>query len=568
LKPNAQGHFTFPRKQEHSRFETPKSELWNGQLTRFGSGQRTRDQGDEPMTNDVPSKQGRVRDVFVCFSKSKPGEARVALALKDELRQVGLFAHEYEDWVGDTAVFSGAESAADRKPIHQTLANTAVAVLIAPHDGNPTPGVETELRTLREGATPTILLRWSPKGSHPLLAPSELGGLNIVWTLEGHCSEDGDVTYDQSMWLARQLAIVAWVACLVGRFQNHHPNTIARLLNNLEEEPGEPLRNLRLSEVQVAASGPRPAFSVDQILQSATHKELEDFVSEWRSGTDLMTVELLNDAKFSLVRVVERLLNTCEASSSEVESRFGSTRSSPCLVQRAVMLIRLSREPEAIVTLREALDVADGDERWEIHLKLGLAQMESDPLAAIESFTQASAAGSDLSVKCICAYNRGAIYCESLEDFAHGITDFSFVLSNTQDPKQRNGALRGRALAFTETGNFDAAIADYTALIQQADMTPRIAVSAWMDRGALYQEKGNLNAAVADWTLAIRSADAEEEQRFTTLKARGEALEQLGQFRAAAEDFQTLAEYSNTERKFRESLLARVKELTDLDGQP
>jgi hypothetical protein len=68
------------------------------------------------------------RDVFICFSKSRPGEAKVAIALKDVLEQHGLFAFEYEDWKwvsGDVDY----EPDIDRGTLRHMLTSSSVVVL-------------------------------------------------------------------------------------------------------------------------------------------------------------------------------------------------------------------------------------------------------------------------------------------------------------------------------------------------------------------------------------------------------------------------------------------------------
>jgi hypothetical protein len=121
------------------------------------------------------------RDVFICFSKARPGEAKVAFALKDEIEHLGLFAFEYEDWSWVAAGITDEEPDVDRATLRRMLGKTSVVVLISPHKGQPSTGVKTEIEELRICGNPVILLHWSPEGWHPLLNPPELRGLNLVW---------------------------------------------------------------------------------------------------------------------------------------------------------------------------------------------------------------------------------------------------------------------------------------------------------------------------------------------------------------------------------------------------
>jgi len=86
------------------------------------------------------------RDVFICFSKSRPGEAKVALALKDQLEQHGLFAFEYEDWSWVAAGLSDQEVDVDRRTLRAMLTTCSVVVLISPHEGEASAGDELVAR--------------------------------------------------------------------------------------------------------------------------------------------------------------------------------------------------------------------------------------------------------------------------------------------------------------------------------------------------------------------------------------------------------------------------------------
>jgi hypothetical protein len=68
---------------------------------------------------------GRARDVFICFSKSRPGEAKIAFALKDVLEQHGLSAFEYEhrNWVNSGV---GREAEVDRTTLHHMVTTCSV----------------------------------------------------------------------------------------------------------------------------------------------------------------------------------------------------------------------------------------------------------------------------------------------------------------------------------------------------------------------------------------------------------------------------------------------------------
>lgn len=117
-----------------------------------------------PQSNLPMNKPIRQKDVFICFSKARPGEAKVAIALKDELEQLGLFAFEYEDWSWVDSGISNEEPEVDRSTLRHMLTHISVVVLISPHSGLPSEGVQKEIEELRSCKSPVILLHWSPGG--------------------------------------------------------------------------------------------------------------------------------------------------------------------------------------------------------------------------------------------------------------------------------------------------------------------------------------------------------------------------------------------------------------------
>jgi hypothetical protein len=122
-------------------------------------------------------------------------------------------------------------------------------------------------------------------------------------------------------------------------------------------------------------------------------------------------------------------------------------------------------------------------------------------------------------------------------------------------------ALRSRARVHTHLCDYDAAIADYTQVLAASDRSPRMAVSAWMDRAALYCMQKHDVEAMADLTCAIDAADAEPLQRFRALEARAELLENTGQSLAAAADYETMAEYRSATPEYRQELRRKAARL-------
>ncbi|QND24512.1 hypothetical protein HB774_34560 (plasmid) [Rhizobium leguminosarum bv. viciae] len=506
------------------------------------------------------------RDVFICFSKARPGEARVAIDLKDQLEQLGLFAFEYEDWSWVAGDF-GDERAVNRGALSHMLTTCSVVVLISPHSGVASVGVQTEMHLLRSLGSPVILLHWSPEGWRPLLNPPELEGLNIVWSLEG-TSAKGDVEQNASEHIAGQLAVASWVAYHLRGAASDHAATVGRLLALIPEGPRDPLLNLRLSSTEALASWPNDP-NLEELAASvaadAAVDDLRTFVHAWRDGSDLLAERLVDETKFSLRHPVKTLRTAMEALCKHACNRKPEFRDLPydVLQRRGQTLTRLNRPIEAIAVLQEALTMSPADAHWEIFQQISFAQEAAakDHLTnAILSMTHAIESAPTADIKCTMTYNRGVIRAGALSTQAEADADFSFVVDHGSRVI-RHSALRGRARTRTIDGDYNGAIADYTQIVAEADATPRIAVSAWMDRGALYNKQERLDEAIADWTKAINAADAEPLQNFRSLEARGQALEKLGRRREAADDYEMAARFSSINKAYRAELRSTITRL-------
>jgi tetratricopeptide (TPR) repeat protein len=200
------------------------------------------------------------------------------------------------------------------------------------------------------------------------------------------------------------------------------------------------------------------------------------------------------------------------------------------------------------------------EERYEVFQALALAQREADPQAAIQSLRAAIECSPQLEIECVLTYNRG-VDRTGAGDHAAALADFSFVVNKCTETPIRQSALRARARAHTELKNYDAAIADYSEVLAHAESTPRMAVSAWMDRAALYKLQHRHTEAIEDLTRALAAADADQLQRFRSLEARAELFERSGQALAAASDFEAMAEYTNASPEYRGELRRKAARL-------
>ena len=107
-------------------------------------------------------------------------------------------------------------------------------------------------------------------------------------------------------------------------------------------------------------------------------------------------------------------------------------------------------------------------------------------------------------------------------------------------------AYNNRGLAYSDKGENDRAIADYTEAIR---LDPKYA-NAYINRGLAYREKGETDRAIADFTEAIR-LDPKFADAYVN---RGLAYEKLADFARARSDFNTtlgLSQKGTTGRRTR-----------------
>ena len=509
----------------------------------------------------------RHRDVFVCFSKARPGEAQVALAFKDEIERLGLFAFEYEDWSWVASSMPGGEPDVDRATLRSMLATCSVAVLISPHEGEASAGVQLEIAELKSCDVPVILLHWSPNGWNPVLDPARIVGLNIVWHYEGTTTGDREVAENVCKHIARQLAVASWLACNVRRARTEHPRTAGRLLSLVSEGPYDPLLNFRLERPEVERTEWQDPVDAEvlaaMIAEEAPVEDLRAYVHSWRAGTDLLAADLANTAKFSLRRPVKALSDALEALCSYACRRQPALLELPAdaLRRRGLMLVRLNQSTEALPILQQALLSAPSDELHEVHQAMALAWQDIDPQAAIASLTRAIDCAPLPEIACDLTYNRGALRSKLPTEHEAAMADFSFVVTHSIGAALRHSALRARARLHAEHQDCDAAIADYTKILRDSEAAPRTAISAWMDRGAAYRVLARYDDAIVDWTRAIEAADATPLQRFRTLEARAQLLEELGRYDPAAADCLAMTKFSSVAREYREELAQRAARL-------
>lgn len=513
-------------------------------------------------------------DVFIVFSKKVPGEAKLALEVKDQLEQLGLQPLEYEHWTWLTA---GTESSnapevdeawggdVDRAQLRRLFNGSAAVVYIAPLAGDASAGVEVELEELRGCGSPTLLIYWSPHGWHPLLEPDKVSGLNLVWRTEARSAGKTDIAHNQAEHVARQVAGACWLASVLASLPRDgmiRPSLAAVAPNPHTTDALLLFRLTGAVDVDATPEGdvdPDPEESGRRCARECGREELVAFSRTWRNGTDLMTEELANELSYGVGRSMRALHGFCEALCRAATDGFPDVAQLPWKDQldRALMLVRLNRNDEAAVLLAETLPDVPDENLAQAEQILALAK-DDVSTTTIDGLARQIARETDRSQKALLIYTLGR---ERLiqEAWADAVEDFTTVIELGGNLSL--SALLGRARCYARLERDDEAIADFDYILRDPLAAPRLSASAWLDRGGLLWKLGRLDEATADWGEVIRIADASPRQRFLALDARGQVLEELGRWRLAADDYEAMTAYSAMDNDSRSALRLKVDDL-------
>ena len=140
-------------------------------------------------------------------------------------------------------------------------------------------------------------------------------------------------------------------------------------------------------------------------------------------------------------------------------------------------------------------------------------------MSCYEQFLEADEG--DPSTRALALFNRGSKYSERGEPEKE-IADYTALIQMADapaDPKAK--ALFNRGIRYGQRGEPEKEIADYTALIQMADAPADPRAKALLNRGSRYSERGEPEKAIADYTALIEMADAPASPRANALLNRG-----------------------------------------------
>jgi tetratricopeptide (TPR) repeat protein len=509
------------------------------------------------------------RDVFIVFSKSETMEARFALAVKDGLERLGRFAYEYEDWswVEQRVEGSDEETDVDRVRLRSMLQDALAVLVIPPRNGKPSEGVATELDLLAEMQLPVLILRWS----YPHVQ-FDGDDLNVIYRYQIHGSAPND------RWIAsagQQLAELLWLACTVSELRNKYAPAGNLILDQLPAFGSEPVTSYKLRDGLIKEDDylrePDPDAVGRSIDGSATADQLKALIEDWwlEAAPALGFLEIKGHGPVR--RPCAALRQVMQGVVKRARDRFPELQhfSADALQRQGMELSRFGDFDNAIAVLTQALARTDRyhnriyaarayahDDRGDLHL--ALADMDAAVECADNNYDEA-----------VNRFTR-AVYRAKLKTpdaFRAAIDDYSRILDLNPEPAVQLDALNYRAMQYRRLGEIDAALADWSAVINRHDERPRAAAQARLNRAGHLSNAGSLPEARDDLTKVLEWADVSSTQRFRALEARAKVYEGLGEFAAAADDIEELLALDMADPQWRPELKEKIQSLRKAAGK-
>lgn len=189
---------------------------------------------------------------------------------------------------------------------------------------------------------------------------------------------------------------------------------------------------------------------------------------------------------------------------------------------------------QAIDAYNQVLEL--DEDRELIYNNRGMAYMETGSFAqAAADFTEAIGRNPEEDVY---YNNRGLAYL-GLKEYEKAETDFSEAIRLRQEASY----YVSRANARKNLGDTERALEDYSAALALSPGN----LKALNNRGALYFAQENYEAAIKDYTAALQQQDLTPEDELTLYWNRAEAERMLESYETAARDYQTYLEKKGEE---------------------
>lgn len=490
------------------------------------------------------------KDVFVVFSKQRDAESVLALAVKDGLERLGLFAFEYEDWnwLADTT------DVPDRARLAGMFDDSKAVLVIAPASEEPSAGVQVELDLLAGKRHPGLVVVEWPDTAAAFTEPLQPAH---VFALEGTAG-----FYLENM--GETLAELCWLVCAVDDVARDAPVQAARLL----EETAAGSRLLAdlcaaRSTRPLAAHGTQRADRLEGILQ---------LHAWWNGGTADVTATLAEESGHTIVRAAASTLNgVVGAWCAAAEVADPTLADLPAAVLRSRALTR-SRLGDAAalddITAAAARAAEELERADHIAMRGTLRLAHGEMEGAVTDFNHVLAVASGhpedarWNALAAAAHHNLGVTLSARGD--HGLAADSYTRALEAAPADAPEALMyrcHRAINRYRIGDVDGAIADYDAVIARPGDAPRAEAQARLNRGGLLFERGELERAVQDWDRVVVLADATPTQKLKALINSGDARVQLGERTRAADTYARALRDPRLPRSMRNEVRSKIAAL-------
>ena len=441
------------------------------------------------------------------------------------------------------------------------------AVLVIPaRDGQPSAGVAIELQTLASLQLPVVILRWALTYEE-----DEPGGLNVIARYQVHGTEPND------RWISsagESIAELLWLACNIAELRNGHDPVGNMVLDALPAFGHEPLTSFTLRDGLVNEDDymrePNLDALADKATAGATPEQLRVLIEDWWAEAEPALRSLQDDGHGPVRRPCRALLEAMQPVVERSRRRFLELESlsTDAVLRRGIMLTRFNEIDEAVTLLTEGI-TRGADLMDRLHAARALAHdARGDLDSAVADMDEAVRLASDKAHEVAHRFTRAVLRAKARTSEASraAIDDYTHILESNPGVSLRLSALNYRAIHFTNLGEAEAAIADWTKVIEQQADHPRAAAQARFNRGVKYEELDRLEDARNDFTAVLAWADVSISQRFRALEGRARVLERLGVPTAAADDIEAMLAMDVADPDWRPELQAKARALRDVEA--
>jgi tetratricopeptide (TPR) repeat protein len=291
-------------------------------------------------------------------------------------------------------------------------------------------------------------------------------------------------------------------------------------------------------------------------------------IEDWWVEAEPVLRMLQDDGHGPVRRPCRALLEAMQPVVERSRRRFPELESlsTDALLRRGIMLTRFDEIDDAVALLTTG--IAGGEDLMDrLHAARALAHAaQGDIDSAVADMDEAVRLSPDKPHEVAHRFTRAVLRAKAPTPEARraAIDDYTHILESDPGVSLRLSALNYRAIHLTSLGEVEAAIADWSKVIEQQADHPRAAAQARFNRGVKYEELDRLEDARDDFTAVIAWADVSSSQRFRALEGRARVLERLGAPMAAADDIEAMLAMGVADPEWRPELQEKVRALRDV----